>query len=108
MIHDVYFEYLEFALERNFLNFGFLQLFAFVLLCVDHVLRDRVAFEYVMVDEFQDTNEIRFELALLLAGTDNLCVVSDWKQTRILFLDVILWRTACRQFEKRTAVGRRT
>jgi len=32
-VHDVYFEYLQFALDRNYLNFGFLQLFAFVLLC---------------------------------------------------------------------------
>ena len=27
-VHDVYYEYLEFALGRNYLNFGFLQLFA--------------------------------------------------------------------------------
>ena len=80
-VHDVYFEYLTFAVERNVLTFGFLQLFAFVVLCEDHALRDRVAFEYVMVDEFQDTSEIQFELALLLAGTDNLCVVGDWKQS---------------------------
>jgi len=80
-VHDVYFEYLEFALGRNYLTFGFLQLFAFVLLCEDHDLRDRVAFEYVMVDEFQDTSEIQFKLALLLAGTENVCVVGDWKQS---------------------------
>jgi len=52
-----------------------------VLLCEDESLRDRVSFEYVMVDEFQDTSEIQFKLALLLAGTDNLCVVGDWKQS---------------------------
>jgi len=51
-VHDVYHEYLEFALSRNYLNFSFLQLFAFVLLCDDHRLRDDVAFEYVMIDEF--------------------------------------------------------
>jgi ATP-dependent exoDNAse (exonuclease V) beta subunit len=34
-----------------------------------------------MVDEFQDTSEIQFKLALLLSGTDNLCVVGDWKQS---------------------------
>jgi len=80
-VHDVYFEYLEFALSRNYLNFGFLQLFAFVLLCEDHALRDRLGFEYVMIDEFQDSSEIQFKLALLLADTDNLCVVGDWKQS---------------------------
>ncbi|AGB39925.1 UvrD-helicase domain-containing protein [Natronococcus occultus] len=80
-VHDVYFEYLQFALRRNYLNFGFLQLFAFVLLCEDPQVRQRARFEYVMIDEFQDTSEIQFKLALLLAGTDNLCVVGDWKQS---------------------------
>ncbi|XGI84766.1 UvrD-helicase domain-containing protein (plasmid) [Halorutilales archaeon Cl-col2-1] len=80
-VHDVYFEYLEFALSRNYLNFGFLQLFAFVLLCEEPRLREDAGFEYVMVDEFQDTSEIQFKLALLLTRTDNLCVVGDWKQS---------------------------
>ncbi|MFB6143256.1 MAG: UvrD-helicase domain-containing protein [Halorientalis sp.] len=84
-VHDVYHAYLAFALERNLLTFGFLQLFAFVLLCEDHALRDRVGHEYVMVDEFQDTSEIQFKLALLLADTDNLCVVGDWKQSIYAF-----------------------
>ncbi|WP_232700620.1 UvrD-helicase domain-containing protein [Halobacterium wangiae] len=80
-VHDVYYEYLVFALQRNYLNFGFLQLFAYVLLCENHRLRDEVAFEYVMIDEFQDSSEIQFKLALLLADTDNICVVGDWKQS---------------------------
>jgi len=80
-VHDLYFGYLKFALSRNYLNFGFLQLFAFVLLCEDHHLRDQHGFDYVMVDEFQDSSEIQFKLALLLADTDNICVVGDWKQS---------------------------
>ncbi|WP_256289371.1 UvrD-helicase domain-containing protein [Halobellus inordinatus] len=80
-VHDVYHEYVEFALSRNYLNFGFLQLFAFVVLCEDHRLHDDVAFEYVMIDEFQDSSEIQFKLALLLADTNNVCVVGDWKQS---------------------------
>lgn len=80
-VHDVYFEYIAFALRRNYLNFSFLLMFAFALLCEDHALRESVQFEHVMVDEFQDTSEIQFKLALLLAGTDNLCVVGDWKQS---------------------------
>ncbi|MFB6235770.1 MAG: UvrD-helicase domain-containing protein [Halopenitus sp.] len=80
-VHDVYHEYLRFALRRNYLNFGMLQLFAFVLLCENHELRDDVAFEYVMIDEFQDSSEIQFKLALLLAGTNKICVVGDWKQS---------------------------
>jgi len=80
-VHDVYHAYLEFALRRNYLNFGFLQLFAFVLLCEDHDLREQLGYEYVMVDEFQDSSEIQFKLTLLLAGTNNICVVGDWKQS---------------------------
>ncbi|UHQ95085.1 UvrD-helicase domain-containing protein [Haloterrigena alkaliphila] len=80
-VHDIYFEYLEFALGRNYLNFSFLQLFAFVLCCEDGDLRGDLAFEYVMIDEFQDSSEIQFKLALLLAGIDNVCVVGDWKQS---------------------------
>jgi ATP-dependent helicase/nuclease subunit A len=80
-VHDVYHEYLSFALSRNYLNFGFLQLFAFVLLCEDHQLRETIDFEYVMIDEFQDSSEIQFKLALLLADTPNVCVVGDWKQS---------------------------
>jgi len=80
-VHDVYVEYIQFAIRRNYLNFSFLQLFAFVLLCEDHALRESIAFEQVMVDEFQDTSEIQFKLALLLAETDNFCVVGDWKQS---------------------------
>ena len=80
-VRDVYFEYLRFALRRNYLNFSFLQLFAFVLLCEDPTVREQASFEYVMIDEFQDTSEIQFKLALLLTDTDNLCVVGDWKQS---------------------------
>ncbi|MDS0474599.1 ATP-dependent DNA helicase [Natrinema sp. 1APR25-10V2] len=80
-VHDVYFEYLEFALGRNYLNFSFLQLFAFVLCCEDSGLREDLAFEYVMIDEFQDSSEIQFKLALLLSRTENFCVVGDWKQS---------------------------
>ncbi|WP_048077210.1 exodeoxyribonuclease V subunit beta, partial [Halorubrum sp. AJ67] len=80
-VHDVYVEYVRFALRRNYLTFGFLQLFAFVLLREDPRAREAAQFEYVMVDEFQDTSEIQFKLALLLSGTENFCAVGDWKQS---------------------------
>ena len=80
-VHDVYLGYLDFALRRNELNYGFLQGLAYVLLCEDHALREDLQFDYVMIDEFQDTSAIQFQLGLLLTGTDNLCVVGDWKQS---------------------------
>jgi len=80
-VHDLYYGYLEFTLERNYLNFAFIQLFAFVLLCEEPALREDIEYEYAMVDEFQDSSEIQFKLVLLLAGTNNICVVGDWKQS---------------------------
>ncbi len=84
-IHDVYFEYIEYALSRNYINFSLMIIFAFALLCDDHELREKLSYKYVMIDEFQDTNEIQFKLALLLSRTGNICVVGDWKQSIFSF-----------------------
>lgn len=80
-VHDLYFEYLEFLLERNVLTQGFVLVLAFVLLSEDDTVRRAAGHQYVMIDEFQDTNEIQFKIALLLARTNNICVVGDWKQS---------------------------
>jgi ATP-dependent helicase/nuclease subunit A len=79
-IHDVYFEYLKYCLSHNYLNFNFLMVFAYALLCEDTELREELSFEYSMVDEFQDTNEIQFKVAMLLSK-GNIAVVGDWKQS---------------------------
>lgn len=84
-IHDLYFEYIKYALSRNYLNFGFMMMLAFALLCEDHRLRKKLSFDYIMIDEFQDTNEIQFKLALLLSDSGNICVVGDWKQSIFSF-----------------------
>ncbi|MFB6202915.1 MAG: UvrD-helicase domain-containing protein [Candidatus Nanohaloarchaea archaeon] len=80
-VHDVYFEYMEYCLRRNYLNFSFLMVFAFTLLMENHELRESLEYRYVMIDEFQDTNELQFKLSLLFAGEPNICVVGDWKQS---------------------------
>jgi superfamily I DNA/RNA helicase len=80
-VHDIYFEYLEYALDRNYLTQGLMLAFAFVMLCENPDIRKKVQHQYVMVDEFQDTNELQFKLTLLLSGRDNICVVGDWKQS---------------------------
>ncbi len=79
-LHDVYLSYLDYTLKRNTLNFGFLLLFAYVLLVEDTRLREQLQVPYVMIDEFQDTSEIQIQLALLLCKQPNLCCVGDWKQ----------------------------
>jgi superfamily I DNA/RNA helicase len=80
-VHDVYFEYLEYAIDRNYLSQSLMLAMAFVMLCEDERVRQQVSHRYVMVDEFQDTNELQFKLSLLLASENNICVVGDWKQS---------------------------
>ena len=80
-VHDVYFEYLQYALDRNYLSQSLMLAMAFVMLCEDTTVRQQVSHQYVMVDEFQDTNELQFKLSLLLAEQNNICVVGDWKQS---------------------------
>ncbi|HVZ67482.1 MAG TPA: UvrD-helicase domain-containing protein [Patescibacteria group bacterium] len=39
-------------------------------------------FQYIMVDEYQDTNEAQFQLTKLLAGKErNVCIVGDFSQS---------------------------
>ena len=79
-VHDVYYEYLRYSLSRNFLNFNFLLVFAYILLCEEDSVRDELKYEYTMIDEFQDTNEIQLKIAMLLSQ-GNICTVGDWKQS---------------------------
>ncbi len=80
-IHDIYFSYLEYSLQNNYLNFDFLLIFTYVLLHQNETVRNKESFEYLMIDEFQDTNEIQLKIAMLLARKPNICVVGDWKQS---------------------------
>lgn len=80
-VHDLYFEYLEYCLDRNYLNFAFVMMLAFVTLYEREDVREKESFEYIMIDEFQDTNEIQFKLALLLSREPNIAAVGDWKQS---------------------------
>lgn len=84
-IHDLFHGYASHALRGNYLNYSFQLMFAFVKLMEDDGVRGSKQFDYVMVDEFQDTNEIQFKLSLLLSGTGNIAVVGDWKQSIFSF-----------------------
>ncbi|MDV6237075.1 UvrD-helicase domain-containing protein [Leptospira ellisii] len=55
----------------------------------DALSKYRSRWEYVMVDEYQDTNKVQYELVHLLVGeTKNLCVVGDDDQS------IYSWRGA--------------
>jgi len=79
-IHDIYIQYIENSVKENKLTFGFLSMFSLILLYYNKEIRNNNSFEYVMIDEFQDTNELQFMLTLLLMKNNNLLVVGDWKQ----------------------------
>lgn len=81
---DIYCSYIEYMLKKNFLNFEFIVMLAFLTLYYDDNVRGHYQYEYSMVDEFQDTDEIQFQLLMLMikdcGGKANLAVVGDWKQ----------------------------
>jgi ATP-dependent helicase/nuclease subunit A len=68
--------------ERGVLDFGDLQLHAARLLETRPELRDRyrAGFRLVMVDEFQDTDELQMRIVRAVTG-DNLCTVGDERQS---------------------------
>jgi len=80
-MHELYSGYLSYCLQNNYLNFGFLQVLAYILLSENSEVRAEMKHRFVMIDEFQDTSEIQFKLTLLLSETNNICVVGDWKQS---------------------------
>ena len=80
LIHDVYLNFIRRSIATNRLNYGLLELFAFIILYSDRRARKENSYPFVMIDEFQDTNELQFMIALLLLKEPNLCAVGDWKQ----------------------------
>ena len=87
-IYEIYRQELR---KANALDFDDLLLEAVRLLREATDVRDRYQrrFEYILVDEYQDTNRPQYELMRLLAGTrHNLCVVGDEDQS------IYSWRGA--------------
>ncbi|NLL95085.1 MAG: UvrD-helicase domain-containing protein [Thermoplasmatales archaeon] len=80
LIRDLYFAYIERSILDNRLTFALNSIFAFAALHVDGRARETHSVRYMMVDEFQDTNELQLMMCLLLLSEPNLCVVGDWKQ----------------------------
>ena len=80
VIYSVYKEYQERLRKNNAMDFDDLLRYAL------HVLRDnreilmeyQRVFDYIMVDEYQDTNHIQYQIVKLLAkAKENICVVGD-------------------------------
>ncbi|MCQ2086044.1 MAG: UvrD-helicase domain-containing protein [archaeon] len=79
-IHDLYYGYLKECIKTGKLTFSVVEVMAFSSLFQHEGSRKLFGVNYVMIDEFQDTNELQMKICLLLMNKPNLCVVGDWKQ----------------------------
>ncbi len=104
-IHDVYWHYIRRCISQDRLTFGINAMLAFSILYENGDVRRANSFDYVMIDEFQDTNAAQLMLSLMILNKPNLCVVGDWKQGiygfRFVSVDNIL------DFEQRAVMFRK-
>ncbi|WP_320035973.1 UvrD-helicase domain-containing protein [Halarcobacter sp.] len=83
-IADIYEKYEAYLLKNNLVDFDDLLLLPYLILEKNENLAKEVSqkYQYVMVDEYQDTNELQYKLLRKLCHThDNLCVVGDDDQS---------------------------
>ena len=83
-IATIYTEYQKEIVENNLVDFDDLLMLTYQILQADNELRIATSnrYQYIMVDEYQDTNELQFKLLALLASEhNNLCVVGDDDQS---------------------------
>ncbi len=88
LVADLYQAYQEELLACNAMDFGDLLCNALSLLKLDKVILNkfRRKFRYILVDEYQDTNDVQYQLINLLAAEHkNLCVVGDDDQSIYAF-----------------------
>jgi len=83
-IATVYRHYQKETAENNLVDFDDLLMLTYQILEQNDDLRRETSnrYQYIMVDEYQDTNEVQFKLLELLASEhNNLCVVGDDDQS---------------------------
>jgi DNA helicase-2/ATP-dependent DNA helicase PcrA len=83
-IVKIYKIYQDYIIDNNLVDFDDLLMLPYFILESDEDLRKRVSnqYRYIMVDEYQDTNELQFRLLKLLTSEhNNLCVVGDDDQS---------------------------
>jgi DNA helicase-2/ATP-dependent DNA helicase PcrA len=83
-IATIYKDYQKEITENNLVDFDDLLMLTYQILNQDDALRKETSnrYQYIMVDEYQDTNELQFKLLELLASEhNNLCVVGDDDQS---------------------------
>ena len=83
-IADVYEKYEAYLLKNNLVDFDDLLLLPYLILKQNKKLAEETSqrYQYIMVDEYQDTNELQYKLLRMLCCThNNLCVVGDDDQS---------------------------
>ena len=81
---NVYEKYENYLIENNLVDFDDLLLLTYKLLVQDKELAKQTSqrYQYIMVDEYQDTNELQYMLLKKLCEShNNLCVVGDDDQS---------------------------
>jgi len=80
-IYEIYQKNIE---ENNLVDFDDLLMLPYKILVENDTLRKETSqkYQYIMVDEYQDTNELQFQLLKILSCEhNNLCVVGDDDQS---------------------------
>ncbi len=80
----IYEAYEDWLLRNNLVDFDDLLVLPYKILRDHEELRKETSerYQYIMVDEYQDTNDIQFKLLQMLCDShDNLCVVGDDDQS---------------------------
>jgi len=83
-VAKIYEQYQANIEENNLVDFDDLLMLTYKILDENKTLRDETSnrYKYIMVDEYQDTNELQFRLLEHLSSTHgNLCVVGDDDQS---------------------------
>ncbi len=83
-IADVYEKYESYLEKNNLVDFDDLILLPYLILKNNDKLAQEISqkYQYIMVDEYQDTNELQYKLLKKLCSShNNLCVVGDDDQS---------------------------
>ncbi|CAA6800438.1 MAG: ATP-dependent DNA helicase UvrD/PcrA/Rep, epsilon proteobacterial type 2 [uncultured Campylobacterales bacterium] len=83
-ITKVYKKYEEYLIENNLVDFDDLLILPYKILDANDELCKTIStkYQYIMVDEYQDTNDLQYQLLKKLCRThNNLCVVGDDDQS---------------------------
>ena len=83
-IKEAYKLYIKQLYEANIVDFSYLQVEFFNMLVKNKEFLDKINhdFEYIMVDEYQDSNKIQEKILLLISRfKKNICVVGDEDQS---------------------------